>query len=416
VKRLAWIAAALFLAPACGPLPQLPAPRPEVPAPVVAHRDVRVALAAGVRDLVLEPHGAWRASAGGHSWQPRDGATLRILVVGGRVVVTDERGDERSAAELLELEPADAGAWLVYAETPYAGSMSVRRDGERLTLVARLDLETYLEGVVPWEIGPCTPEVEAAVEAQAIAARTYAWSRLGSNETLGFDVYADERDQIFRGRQRLDPIAGRAIAATRGLVLAAGAQLAQAYYSSTCGGHTSRIERVWSKPPQPYLCGRRDTLDASGSLCAGSKHFRWTEAWSGAELERTIQETLPRVLGLAAGEPVGALLDLQTLERDESGRVLDLEIRTTTGTYHVRGDSIRWVLKPRDRALLRSILFRLDVVREAGAIVEVVVRGGGNGHGVGMCQVGALEMARRGFGHAAILAHYYPGATLRRAY
>jgi stage II sporulation protein D len=74
------------------------------------------------------------------------------------------------------------------------------------------------------------------------------------------------------------------------------------------------------------------------------------------------------------------------------------------------------VLRPRDRSVLRSTLFKLDIERSEGAIVRVVARGGGNGHGVGMCQMGGLEMARRGVAAEAILAHYYPGTQVLRLY
>jgi stage II sporulation protein D len=76
---------------------------------------------------------------------------------------------------------------------------------------------------------------------------------------------------------------------------------------------------------------------------------------------------------------------------------------------------MRWVLKPKERPLLRSTMFVLEVERRDGAIVRVAARGGGNGHGVGMCQTGALAMARSGYDRGAILARYYPGARLQHA-
>jgi stage II sporulation protein D len=131
-------------------------------------------------------------------------------------------------------------------------------------------------------------------------------------------------------------------------------------------------------------------------------------------LERTLQETLPRVLRLPAGTRIGALIDLQVASRDPSARVLDLAVQASSGTFHVRGDSIRWVLRPRDRVLLRSLMFDLQLERDGKAIVRVVVRGGGNGHGVGMCQSGAIGMARAGHDVTNILQQYYPGTEVHR--
>jgi stage II sporulation protein D len=221
---------------------------------------------------------------------------------------------------------------------------------------------------------------------------------------------------VYRGVTRTDPVADGAIQRTRGAILLADANLVEGYYSSTCGGHTSRIDAVWSKPFEPYLHGVRDALDARGTFCAHSPHFRWTEAWSGAEMESLLASTLPAELGLPADQPIGRLVDLRTAGRSASGRVEVLEVETSERVYVVRGDRIRWVLRRRGGSILRSILLNLEVERQGDRIVRVIARGGGNGHGVGMCQNGALEMARRGYDRAAILEHYFPGTTLRRLY
>jgi stage II sporulation protein D len=384
--------------------------------PVREGREVRVGLAVRVADLVVTTRGAWRIRAGRERWVEPDGRLLRCLALSDRIVVTTADGVEHADRDVVQLDPETRDATLLVGDVPYAGRFVLRRHGSRLTLVGVFAVEEYLRGVVPWEIGWQSDAALAAVEAQAIAARTYTCARFGQFDSLGFDVFPDERDQVYRGHLRLDATADRAIAATRGLVLECDEVLIQAYYSSTCGGHTAWVERVWPKPAAVYLRGRRDAAGDGRSYCAGAKHFRWTEAWSGADLERTLQETLPRVLQLPTGTSIGGLLDLRITERDASARSLDLEVRATLGTWHVRGDAIRWALRPRDRPLLRSLMFELDIERSSGAIVRVIARGGGNGHGVGMCQMGALEMARRGFARDAILGHYYPGATIRRTY
>jgi stage II sporulation protein D len=381
--------------------------------PVERGRIVRVGLAIQSATLALRTRGGWDGRAGEARWSLPQG-TLRVLAFPDRVVAIGADGVEHADARSVRFLPRDDGALLYVGDIPYRGAFEVRLDGGRLTLIETLGIESYLRGVVTWEIGVQPEEVRAAVEAQAVAARTYVQSRLGQFDAQGFDVFADERDQVYKGALRDDPTADRAIAATHGLVLESGGGLIQAYYSSTCGGYTSWIEHVWPKPAARYLVGQRDASGQGPSFCAASKHFRWTEAWSGAELERTLQETLPRTLQLPAGTRIGGLVDLRVADRDGSGRVLDLEVQTNQGTWHVRGDSIRWVLKPRDRGILRSLMFDLDVERGNDTVLRVVARGGGNGHGVGMCQMGALGMARVGYDRNAILAHYYPGTSLQR--
>jgi stage II sporulation protein D len=106
---------------------------------------------------------------------------------------------------------------------------------------------------------------------------------------------------------------------------------------------------------------------------------------------------------------------LDVLGRDRSGRVSRLRVTTDRGEWVVWGDRIRWVLRPVHSrfAILRSTLFEIEEQREDGVLQRVVLRGGGFGHGVGLCQTGALERARAGQGARQILEAYYPGATVR---
>jgi len=342
--------------------------------------------------------------------------SLRTASMHDRLVVWLEDGRELEAPQSMQLNPLLRESRFHLGEHRYRGSVRLLLVDGKLTVVNVLPLETYLCGVVPWEIGWRQEGESGAVEAQAIAARTYACKRLGQYEGEGYDLLSDVMDQVYRGTTREDSVANRAIRATRGLVVTEQATLIEAYYSSTCGGHTSRIEEVWDKPAAPYLVGGLDRVGKGPTLCSESKHFRWVEVWSGAALERTLQETLPREADWPAERPVGDLVDLRIAGRDSSGRAHTLEIETTQGTWTVRGDRIRWVLRPEGRTLLRSSLFTLQLDRHEGAIVRAVVRGGGNGHGVGMCQMGAIEMARRGYDRAAILSHYYPTTVLSSLY
>lgn len=377
---------------------------------------IRVALAERVGALELSVHGAVRMRCCGSrtfAW-PAGGALRARRDADAIVIDAGDNGTYRAGGRVV-LEPAADSTRTTFGKHRYRGRIEILPAGDSLTVVNEIDLEMYLRGVVPWEIGWHGSVRRAAVEAQAVAARTYAYKRLGQYAESGFDVYAGVADQVYWGTTREDSVANRAIDATRGVVLTRGESLVEAYYSSTCGGHTSRIDAVWPKPPQPYLRGRRDAPDHGGrSYCAASRHFRWTEAWSGADFERTLLETLPPELGL--NDAIGALLDVRVTERDESGRAHVLEIETSAGVYRVQGDRIRWVVRPLDRPLLRSTLFELEVERRDGVIVRVVARGGGNGHGVGMCQMGALEMARRGFARDRILEHYYPGTQALDVY
>ena len=374
----------------------------------------------------------------------RSGRTLARLAA-GRTLTCRRSGDgvtwavpgEQGKAASVRLVPADPADLVVHGEDRYRGEFLLIPTPDRstgLTLVNAVELEAYLRGVVPWEIGRHQRDALAALEAQAVAARTYTVSHLGARRSRGFDVFADVMDQVYRGARDEDPLCNEAIEHTAGQVLRQGDQEIEAYYSACCGGTTSQVEEVWARDARPYLISQPDGPPGGEPWCAGSRYYHWRETWTRAELESILQRTLPEYLDYAtsngravwAGVPFtpraggsdprrpGALRDLQILRRTTSGRVAELAVLTDAGTYHVRGDRVRWALAPAsgNPAILRSALFDLELERVGDSLRGVAVRGRGYGHGIGLCQTGALEMARRGRTAAEILAHYYPGARL----
>lgn len=336
-------------------------------------------------------------------------ATGLRLREGGRVVV-------ESSEPLLRLSPRGGDGFHAKGN-PYGGEMLLlRRSALVLSLVQRVDMEEYLRGVVPWEIGRPAEESLAAVEAQAVAARTYAYSHAARHRARGFDLVDTVDDQVYHGLRGTHALADRAIYNTAGLVAAWGDRLIRSYYSSTCGGHGSTLTDVWTREGAPYLQGRPDRDEQGRSWCRGSSQFRWVEVFSARELGESIRANLPAELDASLRpRDIGVLEGLEVVARDASGRVQRLRIRTDRGEFEVWGDRIRWVLRPVHSrfGILRSTMFELRETRGAdGSLVGVRVYGGGFGHGVGLCQTGALARAAAGQGSTEILAHYYRGVRV----
>ena len=309
----------------------------------------------------------------------------------------------------------ERAAWQVEGDV-FAGDLIVRRRGPgACNLINRLPVEVYLRGVVPWEIGRPEPEAIEAVKAQAVAARTYTYAHRGRQSAEGFDLFADTRDQVYRGLSGTAAICDRAIAGTAHEVAVYQGRLIRAYYFSTSGGHTATLTDVWDRAGAPYLQGHRDA-DANGrSWSADSPHFRWTEVWSARELGEIVRARLPAVLDTTlTPEQIGVLEGVEVAERDRSGRVRRLRIRTDRAVFEVVGDRIRWVLRPVEGRIpiLRSTLFELEEIRRDGRLVGLLAHGGGFGHGVGLCQTGALARARAGQDYRTILRAYYPGIEI----
>jgi len=392
-----------------------PPPRPsvgEVPGSV-GRDDVRVALQVAVAEagFTAPASARWKSDGSSGTLSP---APCILRVYNGRIQLDQAGGTTDLGPGPVRI--TTSGEWLVGGDRFGGDLIAQKAKWGGITLVNLVDLELYLRGVVPWEIGRPEEAALEAVKAQAIAARTYTIRHLGRWEELGFDVYSDVRDQVYRGLTGTAPITDRAVRETGNLIVSHSSELVRAYYSSTCGGHTSTLTDVWDRDGAPYLLGFRDADDRGTSWCSTSPHFRWTEVWSARELGGVLRSYLGDELDeeFAPGD-FGVLREIAVLERDPSGRVSRLQVRTDRGEWEVWGDRIRWALRPVHSrfSILRSTMFEVELHEADGVLGKVVLRGGGFGHGVGLCQTGALERARRGQSAREILEAYYSGATVR---
>jgi stage II sporulation protein D len=420
----AWVAAMMLLAgcTVAGPRPGEPAPpvdrRPTTPArpaaPTGAEPDLRVGLFVDVASARIDATGPVQVvdDAGRVRGTTREAGAWTARRSGDGIEMTGPTGTLRSSGPLI-FRPADAGTLGVDGRT-YRGAVMVIPAESGVTVVNVLDLETYLLGVVPLEIGANRPPEELeAVKAQAIAARTYAVRHMGRRSELGFDVYATVRDQAYGGAGSEDPVSTRAVQETRGEVIVYGGEPIEAFYHSTCGGHTAALEEVWPGSPRPYLRAVSDAKPDGGWYCETSNRFRWTERWDRQALNEALSAGL-RERGVTTG-PVSRVEFMTLTGRTESGRAEGLLLSTNVGQHRVRGDSIRWVLRPEPNRILNSAAITLDP-HGHGEVTALVVDGQGWGHGIGMCQVGAMGRARAGHSYRDILSAYYPGTQIARLY
>lgn len=384
---------------------------------------IRVLLGEETGTFTVESRGGFRVESEGGAalMRSNDPSRIKIHRREGSVELRFEPQGTAAVAEGNVYITPYKSANLYYSGTAYPGRILVRADGvgPAAQVVNVLPLETYLEGVLPHEMGNPGPDAFSALEAQAVAARTYAMSRIETRKLESFDVYASVRDQVYGGRHNIDKLASGAVRETRGVVLTHKSELARTYYCATCGGHTSDIRRVWpQREPARYLYGAYDRdPDRNESFCRWVHNFRWRYSFSGKELGRILRRTIPAELGVDPAN-VGSLIDIGVSERNPSGRVRYLEIITTKGSFTVEGDRIRWVLMtdPEAGRILPSTMFTLHKDMRDQRLTFVSIVGGGNGHGVGMCQNGAIEMARVGYTYDMILEHYYPGTETEAKY
>jgi stage II sporulation protein D len=160
----------------------------------------------------------------------------------------------------------------------------------------------------------------------------------------------------------------------------------------------------------------RDVAGRRGSeLCEGSNYHRWRVEWGADELTSILSSHY--LEGASDGEEFeGRVTDMKVVKRNGAGRARVVEIRTDRGKFEVRADKMRWALRRPDGGPLRSTFFELKLEKRRGQVKKLVANGKGWGHGVGMCQWGAIGMADRGFGYKDILHHYYKDIDIERLY
>jgi SpoIID/LytB domain protein len=289
------------------------------------------------------------------------------------------------------------------------------------TLVQKIEFEDYLAGVLPYEIGPNSPL--EALKAQAVIARTWG---IFNSDRFNMDKYhlcISTQCQVYKPSKITYKKVQKAIEATSNLILTYGNQPINAFYHGSNGGISATAGESWQihdysyfnsiidgskslnkifKLPITSESDLNNFLDFNREQFYGSDHslFRWTKKISSFEIkEKLIQNKLININN--------DVMDLNSIERGPSGRVTKLEIKTNKGNKSIVlvKDDIRRVLN-----FIPSNLFTINKLSDD----LWLLRGGGFGHGVGLSQSGAIEMAKLGFSYEQILNHYYRDAKLKK--
>ena len=296
----------------------------------------------------------------------------------------------------------------------YKGKIIFRlSDQQSILLINQIDLEEYLKAVLVGEMPSNKDAYLEALKAQAICARTYALSRMEQNKDKPFHVYADVRDQVYASLERRTSLADRAVEATRGVALMFNGQLAKVYYHSTCGGILEDISNYWSGKRVSYLTSRKDII-GDKFTCAPSPHFRWQKTFSFQQIDSLFAARFGKSFFTSnSSDTLDLFCKLKVLERTSSGRVKALEIEYADTSVVLNNFSIRKFFTDRVGKSLPSLLFKLSLQNDS----TLVITGGGYGHGIGLCQWGALNMSTMGFRYYDILVNqYFPGTYLKEMY
>lgn len=291
----------------------------------------------------------------------------------------------------------------------YRGIVKIFSQDSQIKFVNQLTLEDYVKGVMTKEMPLGNGnENYNALKAFSICIRTYAYNKIKGNKNF-FDVYPDTRDQVYGGVGGETEISNDIVDETKGQLLYFNDEPAVVFYHSTCGGATEDVQNVFENRHIPYLIS---VIDGNEHFCKISPRYEWSEYYT----EQVILERLYNSKMILSKNY--KISDVLIKSRFNSGRVNVLKI-TLIGINNeekevlLLGNSMRSVLRSSDgKSLLKSNYFDIEVDENK----NLSIHGKGNGHGVGLCQWGAIGQSRIGIDYKEILNHYFPGTKIKSIY
>lgn len=364
---------------------------PTIPPPeLVGEPTIRVQIIDGQKQVKISVSGPVRIV-------PSAGEPLFPDKLDETVIVPDEAslglklGDKAFfGAQELKFAPSPGSVMKIEGK-PYKGEVIVKLEkGVSIKVIDYVGAEEYVGGVLAGEVPLAWPD--AAVKAQAVAARTYAIWHWKHSQHRDHDVKADTRSQVFTGQAT--PRALQIAAATQGRVLTYDGTLFEAFFSAACAGETASAEWAdFAKTAIPPLAG------AKCGFCVACPHAAWERKFTQAELAKLLAP-----LGVK-----GRIERLETIPYPRAGYLKSVKVVAAGGETTIAADKLRFALKPP----LKSTSF---VVTTDPTGETLVVTGKGWGHGVGLCQWGAKGAADSGMDEDQILTRFYPGAAINKLY
>lgn len=314
-------------------------------------------------------------------------------------------GSKKFSSKEFYIQPV-ADSLLRFNNKKFRGRIKLINIDSQVKIINQISLEDYIKGVMTKEM-PVGKENEnyEALKAFAIAARTYAINKIFNSKTY-YDLLPDIRDQVYGGADAEHPISNDAVDETEGLILTFNDEPATVFYHSTCGGYTENAANVFTKDDISYL---RTISDGSVAYCSISPNFNWTEIIPESLLiKRLFDSKLINDTNCSINKFI-------IKSRFQSGRINELEIylKCNDGTKSISifGNQIRNIIKNKTgNGLLKSNNFTIGIDDER----NVIIAGKGSGHGVGLCQWGAIGQSRLGKNFKEILNHYFPGTEIKK--
>lgn len=279
------------------------------------------------------------------------------------------------------------GAFLISSDSPiyvdkikrnYGGAISFRVNNKKLDIVNRVEMDEYLKGVLPKEMSPSFPM--ESLKAQALCSRSFAINNYNKFIKNGYNLDDTTRSQVYYGKDVEEKTTNKAVEETIGQVIKYDGKVAETIFCASSGGYTVASSEAWGGNSVPYLISQEDPYSV----------HPWTYELKNSDLKKL---NLTDVFSV-------------NLDYNNSNRVNNLTFSTSKGDVKIKATDFR---KKIGNTIIKSTLFDVNVIGN-----KVFVSGKGYGHGVGMSQYGAVEMAKKGSNYKDIIEFYFPGTNIEK--
>lgn len=279
------------------------------------------------------------------------------------------------------------GAFLISSDSPiyvdkikrnYGGAISFRVNNKKLDIVNRVEMDEYLKGVLPKEMSPSFPM--ESLKAQALCSRSFAINNYNKFIKNGYNLDDTTRSQVYYGKDVEEKTTNKAVEETIGQVIKYDGKVAETIFCASSGGYTVASSEAWGGNSVPYLISKEDPYSV----------HPWKYELKNSDLKKL---NLTDVFSVS-------------LDYNNSNRVNNLTFSTSKGDVKIKATDFR---KKIGNTIIKSTLFDVNVIGN-----KVFVSGKGYGHGVGMSQYGAVEMAKKGSNYKDIIEFYFPGTNIEK--
>ena len=309
----------------------------------------------------------------GAAHSAKSSATIKVLILEDSYSAVPDKNEKM---EMLGTKKGD----LLIAGTHYSGNIEIWKGDRSLYLINELPLEDYVESVVAAEVG--TNWDLEALKAQAVIARTYAVYKKSQNPDSKFHITSSVMNQVYKGNNS-EVLISFAVKETAGEILTYKGKPIEAFYHSTSCGRTEDPEEVFGVS-YPYL-------KSVETDCSLSPYWDWVRKIPKEEIQKDLN--------------INELKDISIRSYTSTGRVRELTVESDSGNSVIKATEFRKLL---GWSRLPSTSFSMKVNGDS-----VTFEGKGYGHGVGLCQWSALQMAKEGKSYREILSYFYPGTEIQ---